>query len=60
MDQIIPVSLIQEKARAAFARGADYDEHNFNWHAPARQTWQQEWERCAAEARRDKASKVHS
>lgn len=46
---IIPVAMIEEKARAAYARGAGRDDHGFNWHSTtAIDVWQAEWDRCAA------------
>lgn len=49
-DQIISIAMIQEKARRAFNRGVGRGEHGFNWHSPAIEAWQAEWDRCAAEA----------
>ncbi len=47
---IIPIDMIQKKARAQFARGAGRDDHGFNWHCVAAiDTWQDEWDRCEAE-----------
>ena len=46
---IIPIHMLQAKARAAYARRAGRDEHNFNWHCTdAIAVWQAEWDRCAA------------
>ncbi len=47
MDQIIPIALIEAKARAAHAGGVPRDGHDFNWHAAAIGPWQAEWDRCA-------------
>lgn len=46
-DQIISVTMIQEMARRAFSRGEGRDQHGFNWHSPAIDAWQAEWDRCA-------------
>jgi hypothetical protein len=46
---IIPVELLQAKARAAYARRDGRDDHGFNWHSvDAIATYQAEWDRCAA------------
>lgn len=45
-DQIISIAMIEAKARSAFARGVERDEHGFNPGAPAIATWQAEWDRC--------------
>lgn len=51
MEPIISRDMIRQKARAAFQRGAGRDDHGFNWHCVAAiATWQDEWDRCAAEA----------
>lgn len=50
-EPIISIAMIQAKAREAFARGAERDEHGFNWHsADAIATWQEAWDACAAAA----------
>lgn len=56
-DQIIPIALIEEKARKAFANQVPRDGHQFNWHAAAIAPWQAEWDRCAA-ARAQKHDQV--
>lgn len=46
---IIPIHMLQAKARAAYARRAGRDEHGFNWHSvDAIAAYQAEWDRCAA------------
>ena len=51
-DQIIPRSMIQAKARDAFARGVERDDHGFNWHcADAIATWQAAWDDCNGKLR---------
>jgi hypothetical protein len=50
-DTIIPIAMIQAKARAAFDRGAGREDHGFNWHSvDAIATWQAEFDRCALHA----------
>jgi hypothetical protein len=46
MDQIISRDMIRAKARSAFVRGLDRDDHGFNSGAPAIADWQAEWDRC--------------
>jgi hypothetical protein len=46
---IIPRSMIEAKARSEYARRVPRDGHGFNWHCTdAIDTWQAEWDRCAA------------
>jgi len=48
-ESIISVDAIRTKARNAYRRGVLRDGHNFNWHrTDAIDTWQDEWDRCAA------------
>jgi hypothetical protein len=46
-DPIISSDAIRAKAQSDYAAGKGRDEHGFNWHAAAIETWQQEWDRCA-------------
>jgi hypothetical protein len=47
MDEpIIPIAMIQAKARSAFVRGLGRDDHGFNPGAPAIDAWQAEYDRC--------------
>lgn len=55
---IVSIEMIQKKARGAFYRGATRNHHGFNWHAPARETWQAEWDRLNAEARANTSKQV--
>lgn len=48
MSEIISKDAIRAKARAAHAAGRSRDSHGFNWHAPALDTWLEEFDRCEA------------
>lgn len=49
MDNIVTRETIRRKARSAYKRRVPRDGHNFNWHSTdAIETWQDEWDRCAA------------
>lgn len=52
-DLIVSIETIRAKARAAHAAGRGRNDHHMNWHAPARATWQDEWDRCEAAAQAD-------
>lgn len=44
-DPVISRDMIQAKARDAFARGVERDDHGFNWHSvEAIATWQAAWD----------------
>lgn len=51
-DQIVSRDAIRDKAREAFERGASRDSHHMNWHAAARVTWLQEYDRLAGQAKK--------
>lgn len=53
-DQIVTKDHIRAKARAAYERGVGRDGHGFNWHASAKEVWQAEWDRCAAEQQKQR------
>jgi hypothetical protein len=44
--QIISKEMIRAKARAAYMRGAERDDHGMNFGSPAIEDWQNEWDRC--------------
>lgn len=46
-DIIIGQDTIRRMAREAFERGDPRDSHGFNWHAPALNTWLEEYDRQA-------------
>ena len=49
MDNIVSRDTIRSMARSAFKRRVPRDGHNFNWHSTdAIETWQAEWDLCAA------------
>lgn len=48
-NSIISRDHIRAKARSAFEAGKGRNEHGFNWHAPAIEVWQDEWDRAYAD-----------